>query len=285
MFSSFNYGGIHIISTTEEYRDTPSYWDGASKRLTATTSINMLNWSYKYMRANLIRLCLKAISIIKHPESPIKILKTDLWNEGVEFYKDVINMVKKLSNVEINFFGVDISKLVIFKALNRLKYIYGVQASITHLPFRDCSFDIVWDISTIDHIPLKLREKVIEEYFRTLKSKGVLILITDSQNIFTKLTRSTILNNILGINKDSIPSNPNLLKVQLQQYFEILDEGCLDVGYAIRSFLFSGRKSRIFKFILDKEPIFRALHKIESSNVSRFLTPISRQYFFICRGS
>ncbi len=237
------------------------------------------------MRANLIKLCLKAISLIKYSGSPIKILKTDLWNEGVEFYKDIINSVKKLSHTKINFFGIDISKLIVFKALNRLRYIYGTQASITHLPFRDCSFDIIWDISTIDHLPLKLREKVVEEYFRTLKFKGVLILVTDSQNIFLKLARSAVLNNILGINKDSIPSDPSLLRIHLQKYFEILDEGCLDIGYAIRRFLFSGRKSRIFKFMFNREPIFRALHKIEFSSVSRFLTLISRQYFFICRRS
>jgi SAM-dependent methyltransferase len=102
----------------------------------------------------------------------VRTLKTDLWNEGKKnerFFMD---------SPGINF-GIDISgqvcRLAKEKAGGRLRV---VNASIGFLPFRPQSFDLILDISTIDHFDEP--EHAIKEYCRILKPQGVVLIVADN---------------------------------------------------------------------------------------------------------
>jgi len=98
-----------------------------------------------------------------------KILKLDLWNEA--------------QNTEILFwlsiqgsacFGVDISEFTAHKARKRSKDlnvpIHTAVADIVHLPFPDETFDFLYTMGTIEHIPEF--DKAISEINRVLKKGG-----------------------------------------------------------------------------------------------------------------
>jgi len=99
-------------------------------------------------------------------------LKTDLWNEGKKnerFFSD---------SPGVNF-GIDISGEVCGLAKEKVgDKIRVVNANIGALPFRDRSFDIVLDISTIDHFDSP--ESAVREYHRILKPGGVVLLVVDN---------------------------------------------------------------------------------------------------------
>ena len=63
-----------------------------------------------------------------------------------------------------------------------------VCASITHLPFRFQGFDLITDVSTIDHIPPTYAQNTLTQYRKMLSTGGILIIIFDSKlNIFSEI--------------------------------------------------------------------------------------------------
>ena len=131
-------------------------------------------------------LFIKAIDIgigyLPREKEKISLLKTDLWNEGADFKKNVLG---NYANEKFNLFGIDLSTEVI-KAL-KVGAVKPVQANISALPFKVSSMDILLDLSTIDHLPFSATENVINQYRRALKPEGILILVFDSWGLFWKL--------------------------------------------------------------------------------------------------
>jgi ubiquinone/menaquinone biosynthesis C-methylase UbiE len=80
---------------------------------------------------------------------------------------------------QVDYTGVDISKELIGiakKSYPREKFIV---ADATELPFQDNSFDLVFSIATIHHIPSKeLRQKFIDEAYRVTKPGGLVFIDT-----------------------------------------------------------------------------------------------------------
>ena len=104
------------------------------------------------------------------------LLRTDLWLEclGID---DLVTGVRGLE-----LCGVDISNGICSGAKPIMPE--SAQASIVELPFKSESFDVVIDISTIDHIRHPQVLSVIGEYARVLRPKGILLLCTDSKLSF-----------------------------------------------------------------------------------------------------
>jgi SAM-dependent methyltransferase len=104
------------------------------------------------------------------------LLRTDLWLEclGID---DLVTGVRGLE-----FCGVDISD----GSCSGAKPIMpdSAQASIVKLPIKSENFDVVIDVSTIDHIRHPQVPSVIGEYARVLRPKGILLLCTDSKLSF-----------------------------------------------------------------------------------------------------
>lgn len=270
----------------KRYEDHPSYWD--LRALKSDAQVKRIDDVYKvYKRIMFVSLCLTALLNIEYHEGKtIKVLKTDLWNEGIECATDVISMINNISNRKILFYGMDISHYVAAKAVNRLRYISAVQSSITHIPFRSSFFDAIFDLSTIDHVSHKYRKNIIKEYFRCLKPKGILLLIADTSNIYSRLAKtlpSKRISKLLAHSEDSLPEYPSIMRARVKEYFNIVQEGCVGLAYPVLKFLFSGRKSRVFKTLLNRIYVYKVLYSVGSSGILRKMSFLCRQYFLICR--
>lgn len=164
------------------YRKT---WDNIAQMHTRQNG--RLGWGrfgnsvvYKLYRMFIDKYNLKLISLIEKRldhSIELSVLKTDLWNEAIESSKgNLLETVKKKSN--ITFFGTDISFFLCITAKKNVgKKIGIICANIGFLPFKDSSLDFIFDLSTIDHIPVKDVGPVIREYARIIKKDGFLLLI------------------------------------------------------------------------------------------------------------
>ena len=144
-----------------------------NKEATKSLKLKPLGW-FSYYIGNSYR---RATEIgLKHVTSnKVSLLKTDLWNESVEYQRDILGQYQDCEN--FNLYGVDISQVVCSHAKPRIKKIHITQGSIRNLPFRNDSFDILLDLSTLDHVPEDQVVDVLQEYNRVLKKDGILVLI------------------------------------------------------------------------------------------------------------
>lgn len=55
------------------------------------------------------------------------------------------------------------------------KYIHLTQANTAKLPFEDNSFDIILNEAMLTMLPIAMKEKVLQEYYRVLKPNGILL--------------------------------------------------------------------------------------------------------------
>ncbi len=130
--------------------------------------------------------------IIKNTKNAVitdlKILKTDLWEEYVSQHigiGSVYRNIKKLNN-EIFIVGIDLSSIVCSSSKKEVEYV--VNGDIRSLPFADNSFDLILDLSTLDHISDDQVEAVLQEYRRCLRNRGLIVVIFDSySNLIKKI--------------------------------------------------------------------------------------------------
>jgi ubiquinone/menaquinone biosynthesis C-methylase UbiE len=82
-------------------------------------------------------------------------------------------------------YGVDIDENTFKTARENIKYDNAILnvGSATELPFSDNYFDIITSMETLEHIPQKLQEKCIEEFYRVLKPNGLLIISTPNKSV------------------------------------------------------------------------------------------------------
>jgi len=66
--------------------------------------------------------------------------------------------------------------------------IFPVQASIFHLPFKDHSFYLIYNVGVLDHFPLSKRIESLQEMSRLIPSPGRLVVLTnDTRSIIHPL--------------------------------------------------------------------------------------------------
>jgi SAM-dependent methyltransferase len=95
------------------------------------------------------------------------ILKTDCYNEA---FKRPIITTQPAKLIEYNQKHIDLA----LKNNPKLNIIHG---DVRKLPYKDNEFDLVMDLSTIDHIHPQDLSKVISEYNRCLMKNGTLLII------------------------------------------------------------------------------------------------------------
>jgi len=129
---------------------------------------------------------------LSHVQSKkVNLLKTDLWNDGVEGkYQSRPTVGKYQNRGNFRLYGIDISRVVCLQAKSKLKKVHIIQGTIENLPFKEGFFHIILDLSTSDHIPENKAINVLEEYRRVLKDKGILVLIFLCQNLRSKFARA-----------------------------------------------------------------------------------------------
>jgi SAM-dependent methyltransferase len=156
-----------------------NYWDNS---ITAynVDRVNIQDWTNQYIKKFYQLLVNRALSQLKPGRKP-QILKVDLWNEGVETSRDVLGGFAAQDAV-----GFDFSKTICRLAKNRLKSHNVAQATCHSLPFASDRFDLILDLSTIDHIPFSDVGHVFREYYRVLKPGGLLAVAFWRSNLVTK---------------------------------------------------------------------------------------------------
>ncbi|KKP37629.1 MAG: hypothetical protein UR27_C0004G0042 [Candidatus Peregrinibacteria bacterium GW2011_GWA2_33_10] len=115
-------------------------------------------------------------------------------------------LVEFLKNYSIDYTGLDQSKKLIEEAKKNFSNKNFVQGNILKLPFRDSSFDIIFCIAVLHHIPsVEYRKKAISEIKRVLKNKGIAIISTWNmyQPKFDKIRKKAALNSILTFGNKS----------------------------------------------------------------------------------
>jgi SAM-dependent methyltransferase len=118
-----------------------------------------------------------AVKFTSGPGSKL-LLKTDLWVECLG--------IDQLESMEGGFeiVGIDFSKAICACSKPMMANRNILCSDIKHLPFKSASFNIIVDISTIDHVHYSEASGVIGEYARLLKPSGILLVCIDSKLSF-----------------------------------------------------------------------------------------------------
>jgi len=156
-----------------------SYWDNRVTNYEVERK-NIQEWTHQYIKIFYQQLVNRALGQLKSTKN-LHVLKVDLWNEGVETTRDILGNFASVDAV-----GFDFSKRICRMAKNRLHSSNVTQATCQSLPFASEKFDLVLDLSTIDHIPFAYADEVFSEYYRVLKPKGLLAMALWRSNIITK---------------------------------------------------------------------------------------------------
>jgi len=114
-----------------------------------------------------------------------RILKTDLWEEGVTGDELLFTLARPAREVR----GVDVSRRVVERA-ERAASEAGVDANLLRadvraLPHEEGAFDAVISTSTIDHLEIGARPRALAELRRVLTPGGVLVLTADNSSNLT----------------------------------------------------------------------------------------------------
>ncbi|MBP1965708.1 class I SAM-dependent methyltransferase [Paenibacillus aceris] len=68
------------------------------------------------------------------------------------------------------------------------------QANLTNLPYTNCFFDKIFCISVFEHLNLEDMQTVLEEFKRTLKDDGIILLTLDYPTIDLSIFQSFVRN-------------------------------------------------------------------------------------------
>jgi ubiquinone/menaquinone biosynthesis C-methylase UbiE/GT2 family glycosyltransferase len=92
------------------------------------------------------------------------------------------NVLRKESK---EVYGVDINEATCETAKKKITFsnAFFKQGSATDLPFQDNFFETITSMETLEHIPLKMQEKCIAEFHRTLIPGGILVLSTPNKDM------------------------------------------------------------------------------------------------------
>ena len=159
--------------------DTISYWDNYGRDyVLKLKSVN--DYSNQYIKSFYRQFVAMALGRLKLSRD-LRVLKVDLWNEGVETSRDILSHLADFDTV-----GFDLSKTICHLAKDRLYNTGIAQATCQNMPFAREKFDLILDLSTIDHIPFSKTEEIFKEYYRVLKPKGLLAIAFWQSNTATK---------------------------------------------------------------------------------------------------
>ena len=233
----------------------------------------------QYLTKLFITAINKTLSELPQHQQPQKILKVDLWNEGIDLQRTIL---KHYVRENLDLYGVDISTVTTRKAHEQEPTIKTAVGSITALPFQNEQFDALLDLSTSDHLPPEEIPKTIQEYARCLKQNGGLTLIFDWWGFFWKHYLKYIELKYKRTDTNFIDGNPKryihpieLMKQEVQKHFRIVGEYCIDyTGWTW---------NRFTRPLWETLPniTYDALLKLEFSCISKLLKPFAKQYVII----
>ena len=153
------------IASSEGVRHVPNNWDAVAASMPDFGTAP----STQYYRNREIALIERATGTLRGK----RVLKLDLWNEAIN-----TRILGWMASQGADVVAIDISQVVVRRAQAnaRLENFSPslLRADIRDLPFRDDSFDVIYTMGTIEHIP-EYRH-TITEIHRVLKSGGTAII-------------------------------------------------------------------------------------------------------------
>ncbi len=221
----------------------------------------------------------KTLNNLPDNQETKKILKVDLWNEGIDLQRTIL---KHYVGTNLDLYGIDVSTYTAIKAHQQEPAIKIAAGSINSLPFQNEQFDALLDLSTSDHLPPQNIPDIIKEYARCVKQGGGLTLIFDWWGFFWKYYLKYIEIRYKRTDTNFIDGNPKryihpieLMKQEVKKHFTIVGEYCIDyTGWTW---------NRFTRPLWEKLPniTYDALLKLEFSCISKFLKPFAKQYIII----
>lgn len=198
-------------------------WNHEAKRALVTTTPAWLSY---YVGGSYRKATEIALRYVTADASKISLLKTDLWNEAIETRRDILGQYER--NEKFQLYGVDLSPIVCHRAQTRLSKTHVVQGGITDLPFRDESFDIVLDLSVLDHVPASQVPAVIAEYARLEKRGSIVLLIYWYRSGMWKLTNALLRykrgSNTIPREVTQYYHDRNLVSDEMRKHYDIIKE-------------------------------------------------------------
>lgn len=238
------------------------------------------NWYTYYVGQAYFKASQKGLKYLKGKRK-INLLKTDLWEEVVETGRSIFEKLSQIKKKRISLYAVDLSTVLVEKAKKITKEVNIQQGDIRNLPFKNDFFDIILDLSTLDHVPTKDHKQVFVEYQRVLKKGGVLVLVF--------LRKSPVLSLInfrakirgkkpLVDDQSCFASAENETKEKLKNLFDLKEEYCLG------SILLMSLLTRGVRPIINRSPytLLNWILKLEYSRFSKlFLKTFADLYLII----
>ena len=235
------------------------------------------------------------LSSTTRKEGSFRVLKSDLWNEGIDSSKGNLSEFTRDLPLSLETFGGDISPKVC--RLANEKRIIGniVCCDVGCLPFCSKSLDIVLDMSTIDHVKPSAIHRVVKEYSRILRKGGVLLLAFDTTSIPSKLQRAILRMIAPRRSKLSYPPyhwliNPKIMRTILKDYYSILSEHSILMERGILMLLQQILSTRVNNAPLRTSlyswrftsTLLQNLRRFELSRWSKYMEVIASQHVFLC---
>lgn len=196
-------------------------WDDVATRFDRSVP---LRWPSHYTGDSYRRAARRAVNSIASGSNEVNILKTDVWEEGVETGIDVLTQFQTDERYRLH--GVDISLVACAAARGNREALRVVRGDIRSLPFADGSFDAVLDLSTLDHVTLHDARYAVEEYARVLRQGGVLLLAfwCDTALLRLLLKLGGVRHRLLSIGGNQYYFPPRTVRGWLEDGFDIAEE-------------------------------------------------------------
>jgi SAM-dependent methyltransferase len=252
-------------------------WEGAAAHYRERYNSNgkgrfqFKDYAFRAVYGELIRETIKLV-----PDSH-NVLKTDLWNEGIEDGRSLAEYAQE-GGEGSSLVCVDISRYVCESA-NRLKNsgFEPIQGTLLAPPIRT-GFDLILDVSTVDHMPKNLRKIWISSEASLLKPGGILLISFDCRlNMFDELYHR-------HFTRKKYPEwtlVPSEIHAQLKAYglSVVRQHSIFIAGF------FWGTHRPFFPLagLLKRRQVFKLLRDTELSNRSRWLPFLAPQYVIVAR--
>ena len=168
----------------------------------------------------------KAQELINEYNNPV-VLKTDLFNES-RIIQNIEPIIPKLTGCK-EIYAIEIDEKTYNLASRNLEHLDNVitfLGSICDLPYNDDLFDIIVDLSTLDHVKQSEVDSVLKGYARVLKRGGSFLL-------FLWVSTKPDANGDVEVSTQQYSYNGEMFINVLSQYF-VIEE----VGEAMEAHLF-----------------------------------------------
>jgi len=247
-------------------------WDDAAlffqRRYASHRGFEFKDYAFRQIYGELIAHVMRSLP------SHATVLKTDLWNEGIEDGRELASFAKCDEERPI---CIDISRFVCESAWRSDHSLTVVRATLLASPFRPM-FDFVIDASTVDHMPDRLRMVWITSESHMLKHQGILLISFDCRlNLFNELyhrfrTRKKYPEWTLA---------PSEVRSRLEAVgLEIVREHAIFIA----GFLWGTHRPTFpLARVLRRDSVFALLKRMELSQRSRWLSFIAPQYVILAR--